>query len=134
MTMRWYKNMFFSSLEQALCYWCLMLLILKEATIDHLVPLVEGGSDYYTNLVICCNDCNQLRGVVQSVLGHAKRLEWLKQRIELGEVPPHMLMKGERSLGKVRQTAMLAQAQFNERCQAGLARHSIQQFPALLCA
>jgi GTPase SAR1 family protein len=28
------------------------------STIDHIVPLIKGGSDKWTNLVLSCNRCN----------------------------------------------------------------------------
>ncbi len=31
------------------------------ATVDHLVPLSKGGKSNFTNLVLSCYTCNQLR-------------------------------------------------------------------------
>jgi len=33
----------------------------RTATIDHVVPLGEGGLDHLTNVVPACTACNQLR-------------------------------------------------------------------------
>lgn len=31
-------------------------------TIDHVIPQAKGGIDFITNVVCCCNDCNQSKG------------------------------------------------------------------------
>lgn len=33
-----------------------------RATLDHVVPRVQGGSDDYANLAPCCGACNQSKG------------------------------------------------------------------------
>jgi hypothetical protein len=34
----------------------------RQATIDHVVPLSNGGTNDEDNLVLACRECNQLRG------------------------------------------------------------------------
>ena len=62
-------------LSKGKCYYCRLPLILKldsppdsskgvpgnYMTIDHRVPLVEGGADRLSNMVACCPRCNQVR-------------------------------------------------------------------------
>ncbi len=35
----------------------------SRATADHIVPIVAGGSDEDTNLVLACGSCNSSKGV-----------------------------------------------------------------------
>lgn len=44
------------------CHWCQTPLTLETATIDHLVPLSRGGSNYLNNLVLSCRPCNAQKG------------------------------------------------------------------------
>ncbi len=43
------------------CHWCPCLVTFAQATVDHVRPRSEGGGDALDNLVIACDDCNQLR-------------------------------------------------------------------------
>ena len=40
------------------CPWCGGRLALENATIDHVIPLARGGTNYEGNLVPCCKSCN----------------------------------------------------------------------------
>jgi 5-methylcytosine-specific restriction endonuclease McrA len=40
------------------CYYCSNSLALKEATMDHIVPISRGGKTSKGNLAVCCKDCN----------------------------------------------------------------------------
>lgn len=40
------------------CYYCSKMVIHKELTMDHLVPLARGGRSTKDNLVPCCKECN----------------------------------------------------------------------------
>jgi hypothetical protein len=40
------------------CFYCLRRTPSRAHCLDHVVPLVEGGSNSYRNLVSCCMDCN----------------------------------------------------------------------------
>lgn len=45
------------------CFYCHRILRIKEATMDHLVPLARGGDAAgMSNLVICHAFCNQMKG------------------------------------------------------------------------
>jgi 5-methylcytosine-specific restriction endonuclease McrA len=43
------------------CHWCRCLVTFAQATVDHVRPRSEGGPDDPSNIVIACDDCNQLR-------------------------------------------------------------------------
>jgi hypothetical protein len=43
------------------CFWCHKLLVWPEPTIDHKMPVSQGGSDYADNLCIACIGCNRDR-------------------------------------------------------------------------
>lgn len=38
------------------------ILRMKDATIDHIVPLAKGGTDEYENMQLAHYDCNQEKG------------------------------------------------------------------------
>jgi CRISPR/Cas system Type II protein with McrA/HNH and RuvC-like nuclease domain len=40
----------------------------KMATIEHIVPASQGGTTRLSNVVISCNRCNRIRGVVRHEL------------------------------------------------------------------
>lgn len=57
------------------CHFCLQPTVLpvqgldkqysgKMATLDHIIPQSEGGTDKLTNLVLACANCNQNRGTI----------------------------------------------------------------------
>lgn len=48
--------------DGAACIWCSRLLNAGEATIDHLIPYRQGGSNMIENAVIACAGCNGMRG------------------------------------------------------------------------
>lgn len=43
------------------CAYCGEKLTLETRTIDHIVPLSEGGSNYITNFFPACKNCNALK-------------------------------------------------------------------------
>ena len=43
------------------CHWCRCSIHFSQATVDHVRPRSEGGTDDLANVVIACDDCNQLR-------------------------------------------------------------------------
>jgi CRISPR/Cas system Type II protein with McrA/HNH and RuvC-like nuclease domain len=52
---------------------------LRVMTVDHIVPKVQGGTDRYDNLVICCHDCNNLkcnRGAAEFMRDLCAREPW----------------------------------------------------------
>ena len=44
------------------CRWCGVLLTIKTATIEHIVPLARGGLDNQNNKTLACATCNHARG------------------------------------------------------------------------
>ena len=44
------------------CAYCGVKLSKYTATIDHVIPLSRGGTDFKGNLVWCCKKCNQNKG------------------------------------------------------------------------
>lgn len=44
------------------CEYCTILLSYEEATIDHIVPISSGGPNNLSNIVLCCDLDNRLRG------------------------------------------------------------------------
>ena len=44
------------------CHWCGAELVAATATIDHVIPRDQGGSNRLDNLVIACEPCNGQRG------------------------------------------------------------------------
>lgn len=63
------------------CFYCGKHLNDENFTIDHVIPLKQGGSDELTNLVACCNECNTLKGnltVPQLIIELDKQLKFCK--------------------------------------------------------
>jgi len=46
------------------CYWCGERLSWKTFTVDHVIPLMNGGSDFDGNREFSCASCNQIRGFI----------------------------------------------------------------------
>jgi len=44
------------------CMYCSTELTHENATIDHIIPISNGGSNAQVNLIVCCRDCNSERG------------------------------------------------------------------------
>jgi hypothetical protein len=44
------------------CGYCLRPLSLAEATIDHVIPLIQNGQTVWDNVVTCCRNCNCRKG------------------------------------------------------------------------
>ena len=34
----------------------------SDLTIDHIVPLIKGGTNHHNNLALCCSNCNAEKG------------------------------------------------------------------------
>lgn len=49
-------------IQDGQCYYCKKKVPIKQATADHLIPLVRGGKDNRNNLAMCCFECNQEKG------------------------------------------------------------------------
>ena len=62
---QWWKN----RIAKGLCYYCGAQMSPKELTLDHIVPLVRGGTSSRGNCVPACKSCNNKK---QSLLP----IEW----------------------------------------------------------
>ena len=56
------------------CWYCRFPLSLETASIDHIIPLCDGGADEYFNLALTCWRCNSAKHT--SSLG--EYLDWLE--------------------------------------------------------
>lgn len=61
--------------KQKCCRWCGKALGIKEATLEHVIPLARGGSNQQDNLTIACRPCNAARGPDMPEIERATRLE-----------------------------------------------------------
>jgi len=52
---QWWKN----QLGKGKCYYCEKRFHPSELTMDHVVPIIRGGTSNKSNLVTACEDCNQ---------------------------------------------------------------------------
>jgi 5-methylcytosine-specific restriction endonuclease McrA len=56
------KDQLFAGRIQAPCCFCERLLFPRQATIEHIRPLSQGGGWELANLAISCDACNHTRG------------------------------------------------------------------------
>lgn len=66
---KWWQNKISSNPS---CYYCGKVLTKKDITMDHIVPLSQGGKSVKSNLVICCRECNIKKKDMDFI-------EWLNQ-------------------------------------------------------
>ena len=52
---QWWKN----RLGNGLCHYCKGRFKPKELTMDHIIPIIRGGTSTRRNVVPCCPKCNQ---------------------------------------------------------------------------
>ena len=45
--------------DRGRCQYCLNQLKMSEFTLDHVVPVSQGGKKEWANIVACCTTCNQ---------------------------------------------------------------------------
>lgn len=50
------------SAQSGLCFWCYDIMLLGKHTVDHLIPLSRGGTNWPSNLVCACHSCNSQKG------------------------------------------------------------------------
>lgn len=48
--------------DNGVCYICGRKRFRRDATVDHVIPKVKGGTDDLDNLKCCCKICNTLKG------------------------------------------------------------------------
>ncbi len=51
---QWWKNL----RAHGQCYYCHGRFPARELTMDHIVPLIRGGTSSKSNVVACCKPCN----------------------------------------------------------------------------
>jgi 5-methylcytosine-specific restriction endonuclease McrA len=59
------------------CKYCNRVLVVKNFTFDHIVPLSKGGASNIENLQVICKTCNHMKGSL--IIEHFELLlDWLK--------------------------------------------------------
>lgn len=53
---------------------CMLCGDTNELTIDHIIPIAEGGSDHYNNLHTLCANCNRRKGALPPLWQQVKNL------------------------------------------------------------
>jgi 5-methylcytosine-specific restriction endonuclease McrA len=48
--------------QRGRCYWCEEKVTWRAKHVDHVMPIVKGGSNGPENVVIACSSCNQSKG------------------------------------------------------------------------
>ena len=61
------------------CHWCGRLLDAKNATLDHIEPRCNGGTDAPENLTIACGPCNINRQRTGFTLWRIRRLMGIEE-------------------------------------------------------
>jgi 5-methylcytosine-specific restriction endonuclease McrA len=66
---RWWKE----KLAQGICHYCKGSFAPEELTMDHVVPLAQGGKSVKQNLVCACKQCNTDKSSQYSMDWESKR-------------------------------------------------------------
>lgn len=61
------------------CQYCNKKLSYNSVTIDHIIPKSKGGKTTWKNCVVCCKQCNRIKG---SKFAHELNMSLLKQPSE----------------------------------------------------
>jgi 5-methylcytosine-specific restriction endonuclease McrA len=56
----------FGNAKLGVCHWCKRKLHHTKATLEHITPQCDGGTNDMDNLAIACRTCNKRRGVEQA--------------------------------------------------------------------
>ena len=69
---QWWKNL----RGQGKCHWCQQRFPPAELSMDHIVPVIRGGSSSKSNIVPCCKECNSAKKYLLPIEwdDHLKRL------------------------------------------------------------
>lgn len=60
---RWWQTL----IAEATCYYCERATAKDQATMDHVVPLSQGGKSTPGNIVVACKACNTAKGGLTAV-------------------------------------------------------------------
>jgi 5-methylcytosine-specific restriction protein A len=55
---RWWQNILSAGTT---CYYCQKAIVKQDITMDHIVPVSQGGFSTKGNVVACCKSCNSLK-------------------------------------------------------------------------
>lgn len=55
---QWWKQ----KLHQGVCHYCEKKFPKEILTMDHIIPIGRGGHSSKGNIVVCCKDCNSIKG------------------------------------------------------------------------
>ena len=76
---RKYPDELKKSVHSDFCFYCGKKLTTNNATYDHIIPICKGGKTTESNIVRCCNKCNNIKGgytVSELIDVLNKRLRW----------------------------------------------------------
>jgi 5-methylcytosine-specific restriction endonuclease McrA len=73
---QWWKNL----RGRGACHYCRRRVPARELTMDHIVPLIRGGTSSRSNVVPCCKDCNSRKK-------HLLPVEWQEYLDDLARHP-----------------------------------------------
>jgi len=48
--------------DKGRCQYCKTKILLRDMTVDHVIPRCSGGTTAWGNIVTCCDGCNQKKG------------------------------------------------------------------------
>jgi len=89
--------------EGGACFYCLRRTPSRAHCLDHVVPLMEGGSNSYRNLVSCCMGCNSEKRV-QAAADFLRRL-YREGRLSKEDLSARLLAVQALGAGKLRPLA-----------------------------
>ena len=86
--------------EGGVCFYCLRRTPSRAHCLDHVVPLMEGGSNSYRNLVSCCMGCNSEKRV-QAAADFLRQL-YREGRLSKEDLSARLLAVQALAAGKLR--------------------------------
>lgn len=74
-----FKNKLCKGLFCAPCYYCHFVFMIDDLTIEHLTPLILGGTNDESNIALACAPCNHSRGREAWFLKRQQRKNFYEQ-------------------------------------------------------